>query len=126
MTLDINGYNATFKAFTDFATKSVEAGQSKAIARASADVQTRPLAGRTITASTTDAVFQAFPLAGLDAESLAAQVVRIVDKTEHWRGILNAFQVAEQERSNAAAEEVLLNAIHGGRSGFIRGGFIRV
>ena len=27
MALDINGYNATFKAFTDFATQSVEAGQ---------------------------------------------------------------------------------------------------
>ena len=25
MALDINGYNATFKAFTDFATQSVEA-----------------------------------------------------------------------------------------------------
>ena len=34
MTLDINGYNATFKAFTDFATQSVEAGKSKAVARA--------------------------------------------------------------------------------------------
>ena len=27
MALDINGYNATFKAFTDFATQSVEAWQ---------------------------------------------------------------------------------------------------
>ena len=27
MALDINGYNATFKAFTDFATQSVEAGK---------------------------------------------------------------------------------------------------
>ncbi|MBQ4385882.1 MAG: hypothetical protein II823_08220 [Kiritimatiellae bacterium] len=36
MSLDINGYNATFKAFTDFATQSVEAGKSKAVARASA------------------------------------------------------------------------------------------
>ena len=27
MPLNINGYNATFKAFTDFATQSVEAGQ---------------------------------------------------------------------------------------------------
>ena len=33
MALDVNGYNATFKAFTDFATKNVEAGKSKAIAR---------------------------------------------------------------------------------------------
>ena len=60
------------------------------------------------------AIFQAFPLAGLDAESLAAQVARIVDKTEHWRGILNAFQVAERKKGSAAAEEVLLDAIHGG------------
>ena len=35
MALDINGYNATFKAFTDFATQSVEAGKSKAVARCS-------------------------------------------------------------------------------------------
>lgn len=56
MPIDINGYNATFKAFTDFAAKSVDAGNSKAIARASADVQTGALAGRTVTASTTDSV----------------------------------------------------------------------
>ena len=66
------------------------------------------------------AIFQAFPLAGLDAESLAAQVARIVDKTEHWRNILNAFQVAEREKGEAAAEEVLLDAIHGGQGGFIQ------
>ncbi len=36
MALDIDAYNATFKAFTDFATQSVEAGKSKAVARASA------------------------------------------------------------------------------------------
>ena len=62
------------------------------------------------------AIFQAFPLGGLDAESLAAQVARIVDKTEHWRNILNAFQVAEREKGSAAAEEVLLDAVHGGGS----------
>ena len=66
------------------------------------------------------AIFQAFPLDGMDAESLAAQVARIVDKTEHWRGILNAFQVAEQEKGSTAAEEVLLDAIHGGTGGFMR------
>ena len=66
------------------------------------------------------AIFQAFPLDGMDAESLAAQVARIVDKTEHWRGILNAFQVAEREKGANAAEEVLLDAIHGGRGGFIQ------
>jgi len=66
------------------------------------------------------AIFQAFPLSGLDTESLAAQVSRIVDKTEHWRNILKAFQVAEREKGEAAAEEVLLDAIHGGRGGFIQ------
>ena len=66
------------------------------------------------------AIFQAFPLAGLDAESLATQVARIANKTEHWRGILNAFQVAEREKGSSAAEEVLLDAIHGGQGGFIQ------
>ena len=42
------------------------------------------------------------------------------NKTEHWRHILNAFQVAEREKG-AAAEEVLLDAIHGGHGGFIQG-----
>ncbi len=45
MALDINGYNATFKAFTDFAAKSIEAGEKKAIARADG---TGGLANRTI------------------------------------------------------------------------------
>ena len=66
------------------------------------------------------AIFQAFPLDGMDAEALAAQVARIVDKAEHWRGILNAFQIAEQEKGSAAAEEVLLDAIHGGTGDFIQ------
>lgn len=51
MALDINGYNATFKAFTDFATQSVEAGKSKAVARAGGE---GPLAGRVITAAKHD------------------------------------------------------------------------
>lgn len=66
------------------------------------------------------AIFQAFPLSRLNAESLAEEVARIVDKTEHWRNILNAFQVAEREKGAAAAEEVLLDAIHGGQSGFMQ------
>ena len=45
MALDINGYNATFKAFADFAAKSIEAGEKKAIARADG---TGGLANRTI------------------------------------------------------------------------------
>ena len=55
----------------------------------------------------------------LNAESLAEHVARIVDKTEHWRNILNAFQVAEREKGASAAEEVLLDAIHGGQGGFL-------
>ena len=51
MALDINGYNATFKAFTDFATQSVEAGKSKAVARAGGE---GTLAGRVITAAKHD------------------------------------------------------------------------
>ena len=47
-------------------------------------------------------------------------MARIADKTEHWRNILNAFQVAEREKGEAAAEEVLLDAIHGGTGGFIQ------
>ena len=60
MPLDINGYNDAFRAFTDFATKSVEAGQTKAIARAPVEVTTGPLTGRSITAATTDKVFKFF------------------------------------------------------------------
>ena len=46
----------------------------------------------------------------------------IVDKTEHWWNIniLNAFRVAEREKGEAAADEVLLDAIHGGTSGFMQ------
>jgi len=66
------------------------------------------------------AIFQAFPISGLNAESLAEHVARLVDKTEHWRNILNAFQVAEREKGATAAEEVLLDVIHGGTGGFIQ------
>ena len=54
MALDINGYNDTFKAFADFAQAKVNAGQNKAIARAT--VGEGPLAGRNITAATTDSI----------------------------------------------------------------------
>ena len=66
------------------------------------------------------AIFQAFPLSGLNAESLAEHVARIADKTEHWRNVLNAFQVAEREKGASAAEEVLVDAIHGGSGNFIQ------
>ena len=55
MPLDINGYNASFKAFADFAAQSIEGGKSKAIARAGV-AEAGPLAGRTITAATGDKV----------------------------------------------------------------------
>ncbi len=66
------------------------------------------------------AIFQAFPLPGMDAGTLAAEVARIADKTEHWRNLLNAFRVAESEKGAAAAEEVLSDAIHGGSAGFMQ------
>lgn len=65
------------------------------------------------------AIFQSFPLDDMDAESLAEQLARIVDKADHWRDILNAFKVAERERGEAAAEEILMDALHGGSSDFI-------
>ena len=66
------------------------------------------------------AIFQAFPLVSMDVDSLAEQVARIVNKTEYWRNILNAFQVAEREKGADAAEEMLLDAIHGGTSNFMQ------
>ena len=83
MALDINGYSATFKAFTDFAAKNIEAGQNKAIARASADVQTGALAGRTVTASSTDSL----------------------------RGIFKWFRAADDQKANDATRTIFKNAI---------------
>ena len=60
MPLPINGYNETFKAFADFAAKSVDAGRSKAIARASADASTGALAGRSISPAGSDSVRHVF------------------------------------------------------------------
>ncbi len=51
MALDINGYSATFKAFADFATQQIDAGKSKAVARAG---DTGGLDGCTITAVKSD------------------------------------------------------------------------
>ena len=81
MALDIN--NATFRAFTDFAAKNIEAGQNKAIARASADVQTGALAGRTVTASSTDSL----------------------------RGIFKWFRAADDQKANDATRTIFKNAI---------------
>lgn len=60
MPLPINGYNETFKAFADFAAKSVDAGRSKAIARASGDASTGALAGRSISPAGSDSVRHVF------------------------------------------------------------------
>ena len=49
MALDINGYNATFKSFVDFAQQRVNANDAKAVAEA--QIQT-PLGGRKIVAVT--------------------------------------------------------------------------
>ena len=49
MAIGINGYNATFKAFADFAQQRVEANDSKAVAKANLP---QPLAGRNIMAVT--------------------------------------------------------------------------
>ena len=59
MALDINGYNATFKAFTDFAKVMTQSkGGMNSIARVETgvDITTGALAGRTVTASTTDSI----------------------------------------------------------------------
>ena len=48
MALDINGYNAVFKKFTDFAQAKVDAGQTKAIA--DAHLQQPLLGGRRVLA----------------------------------------------------------------------------
>ena len=51
MALDINGYNAVFKKFTDFAQAKVDAGQTKAIANA--HLQQPLLGGRRVLAVST-------------------------------------------------------------------------
>ena len=83
MALDINGYNATFKAFTDFATQNVEAGKGKAIARAAGDTATGALAGRTISAATTDSIRHMFK----------------------W------FRSADDQKANNATRELFWNSI---------------
>ena len=59
MALDINGYSDTFRAFTDFAKVMTEGkGGMNSIARVETgvDITTGALAGRTVTASTTDSI----------------------------------------------------------------------
>ena len=61
--LDINGYNATFRAFADFAQAKV--GERKEAAVAHIVGGGGPLSGRSITASTTDSAY-AFIRSGRD------------------------------------------------------------
>ena len=59
MALDINGYSDTFRAFTDFAKVMTQSkGGMNSIARVETgvDITTGALAGRTVTASTTDSI----------------------------------------------------------------------
>lgn len=65
-------------------------------------------------------IFQPFDLDKIDLEAFSAAVARIADKTEYWRKVLDAFETAERERGQGAADEVLVDAIHGGLNGFIQ------
>ena len=58
MALDINSYNATFKAFADFAKVSEAKGDKSAIARIAkgVDVASGPLEGRSVVAASSDSV----------------------------------------------------------------------
>lgn len=54
MSLDVNGYNAQFKQFVQFAEQQMQAGKGRAVARASDAQPGAPLEGRTITAAKHD------------------------------------------------------------------------
>ena len=78
MALDINGYNATFKAFTDFAAQSVNVGDAKAIARVETgvDITTGALAGRTITAAQGDSLRHMFKWTRSEDNQAANNIAR--------------------------------------------------
>ncbi len=84
MALDISGYNATFKAFTDFAAQSVNAGDTKAIARAG---EGGPLAGRTITAAQGDSLRHMFKWTRSEDNQAANNIARDLFKN----AIINMF-----------------------------------
>ena len=84
MPLGINGYNDAFKAFTDFATQSVEAGKSKAVARAGGE---GPLAGRTITAAQGDSLRHMFKWTRSEENQAANNITRDLFKN----AIINMF-----------------------------------
>ena len=83
MALGINAYSENFQAFVDFATKSVEAGKGKSIARTPVEVTTGPLAGRSVSAATTDSV----------------------------RGLFKWFRSSDDKAANDATREIFRNAI---------------
>lgn len=75
MALDINGYNATFRAFTEFATQAVNAGKSNAIARVGEGDGS--LAGRVITAAKGDFIGNVGRFsANVDANNVARNLFR--------------------------------------------------
>ena len=84
--LDVNGYNETFKAFADFAKiMTTGKGDENSIARLDTGVNIAEgaLAGRTITASTTDSV----------------------------RGFFKWFRSADDQKANNATREIFWNSI---------------
>lgn len=105
MALEIN--NATFNAFVDFATKSVEAGQNKAIARASADVQTGALAGRSITAATTDSLRGIFKWFRKPDDAAANNATREIFK----KAIIDMF--GGENKIPAAVKKAMIMADYG-------------
>ncbi|MBQ4385885.1 MAG: hypothetical protein II823_08235 [Kiritimatiellae bacterium] len=78
MSLDINGYNDAFRAFTDFATQSVNVGDAKAIARVETgvDITTGALAGRTITAAQGDSLRHMFKWTRSEDNQAANNIAR--------------------------------------------------
>jgi len=85
MALEINGFNKDFQSFVDFAKIHEGAGEKNAIARVSTgvDIKTGALAGRTITASTTDSI----------------------------RGIFKWFRSADDQAANNATRKIFKDSI---------------
>jgi hypothetical protein len=70
-------------------------------------------------ASKTYALQRQFPLAVLDADSLAAELGRFVDSLERWRNAIAQFRPVEEEASKLAAEDVPPPPYSFGPGGFI-------
>ena len=104
MALDINGYNATFKAFTDFATQSVNAGDAKAIARAGGE---GPLAGRTITAAQGDSLRHIFKWTRSEDNQAANNIARDLFK----KAIIDMF--GGEKNIPASVQKAMLMSDYG-------------